>query len=239
MVMSSDSIDAPVFGKESAVYNLLEQYPSSPYSLDACLRRNQLLHEITVLKVLRVEDRRLVERWAAELCAAVAWVESLGLAHTDLRPPNLLLNERNHLKLTDIDCVARIRESLSGNPPRWARLYNDPVTGHGCHGVDGPETEQSAIGSLLYCMTRGHEPYWQPEGVPRSTLWNYLLDCIIGRCWNGWYESIKKVAEAGTHSRVLQTWATPRSSVLSIVLGSERRCCRLLQEGLLNNDEAQ
>ena len=45
------------------------------------------------LEVLRVEDRRLVERWAAELSAAVAWLESLGLVHADLRPPNILFDD--------------------------------------------------------------------------------------------------------------------------------------------------
>jgi atypical protein kinase C zeta type len=139
-------------------------------SLDTRLRRNQILDKLTVLEVLRVEDGRLVERWAAELCAAVAWLESLGFAHTDLRPPNTLFDERDHLKLTDFDCVARIGERSHGNAPPWALLYNDPVTGHGHSGVDGPKNEQFAIGSLLYCMTRGHESYWQPPGVPEPSV---------------------------------------------------------------------
>jgi atypical protein kinase C zeta type len=213
-------VNGKVFGKENAIYHIFKQHPPCPYvmqsfyrtpianflpamveSLDTRLRRNQILDKLTVLEVLRVEDRRLVERWAAELCAAVAWLESLGFAHIDLRPPNILFDERDHLKLTDFDCVARIGERPHGNAPPWARLYNDPVTGHGHSGVDGPQNEQFAIGSLLYCMTRGHEPYWQPPGVPEPSVVELfrkgifppvesesdMLDCIINRCWNGWY----------------------------------------------------
>lgn len=49
-------------------------------NLDTRLQRNQRREMHRVLQVLRTKDRHLVERWAAEFCAAVAWIESLGLA---------------------------------------------------------------------------------------------------------------------------------------------------------------
>ena len=48
-----------------------------------------------------------------DLCGAVAWLESLGLVHGDLRPDNLLLDKGDHLKLVDFDCAEEIgTESL-------------------------------------------------------------------------------------------------------------------------------
>jgi atypical protein kinase C zeta type len=55
-------------------------------ALDIRLRDNQRRDKPTVLEVLRVEPRQLVERWTAQLCAAVAWLESLGLTHNDPAP---------------------------------------------------------------------------------------------------------------------------------------------------------
>jgi atypical protein kinase C zeta type len=100
-------LDAAELVRENAIYDIMEQHPPSPYvmqsiyrtpianflpsmvkSPDTRLRRNQVLDKLTVLEVLRVEDRHLVERWAAQLSAANAWLESLVLVHTDLRPAN-------------------------------------------------------------------------------------------------------------------------------------------------------
>jgi atypical protein kinase C zeta type len=71
---------------------------------------------------------------------------------------------------------------------------------------------QFAIGSLLYCMTRGHEPYWRPEdpdprisdlfrkGIfPEVNSMGDALDSIIDGCWNTRYATVKDLAEATTH----------------------------------------
>jgi atypical protein kinase C zeta type len=104
----------------------------------------------------------------------------------------------------------RIGDAAVGNSPPWARLFPDPLTGRGHFGVYGPTTEQFAIGSLLYCMTRGHEPYGHPDDDPdldtirlfKNEIFPPLqadddaLDGIINRCWTGSYGSIKDLAEA-------------------------------------------
>lgn len=258
--------------RENAIYDIFEQHTPCPYviqsfyrtananflpfmlaSLDTRLQRNQRREKHKVLQVLRVEDRYLIERWAAELCAAVAWIESLGLVHGDLRPPNILFDERDHLKLTDFDCVARIGDASHGNAPPWARLYPDPLTGKGRWGLYGPKTEQFAIGSLLYCMTRGHEPYGHPEednpeldivglfkeGVfPRVNATGDVLDYIIARCWAGWYESIKDLAEAA--SQLPGAIDMGAATIFSAEYCAQRRneCCQLVQKGLLEMDGA-
>ena len=267
------NVDSDELERENAIYDILEQHAPCPYvmqsfyrmakasflpfmpsCLDTRLRRNQICEKHKVLQVLRVEDRRLVERWAAELSAANAWLESLGLVHADLRPPNILFDERDHLKLTDFDCVERIGTASQGNAPPWARLYPDPETGGGWFGVYGPKTEQFAIGSILYYMTRGHEPYEDPnedgpepdivklfkKGVfPQVEAESDALDLIIDRCWAGWYESIKDLAEASTHLPGAADIGDAASFSTDYCAQKRVECCQLLQEGLLEMDNAE
>lgn len=258
--------------RENAIYDIFEKHTPCPYviqsfyrtananflpfmltSLDIRLQRNQRREKHKVLQVLRIENRHLIERWAAELCAAVAWIESLDLVHGDLRPPNILFDERDHLKLTDFDCVAHIGDASDGNAPPWARLYPDPLTGKGRWGLYGPKTEQFAVGSLLYCMTRGHEPYGHPqednpeldvvklfkEGVfPRLNAERDAVDYIIDRCWAGWYESIKDLAEAAAQLPGAVDMGAATTFSAEYCARNRNECCRLIQEGLLDMDGA-
>ncbi|KAL2186539.1 kinase-like protein [Thermothelomyces heterothallicus CBS 203.75] len=271
VVKYSRDIGAGEIERENAIYDIFEQYTPCPYvmqsfyrtananflpfmlaSLDARLKRNQRREKHKVLQVLRIEERHLIERWAAELCAAVAWIESLGLVHGDLRPPNILFDEQDHLKLTDFDCVARIGDASSGNAPPWARLYPDPLTGKGRWGLYGPKTEQFAIGSLLYCMTRGHEPYGHPEDNPeldvvrlfKEGIFPHLntegdeLDCIIDRSWTGYYESIKDLAEVAAHLPGARDMGAATTFSAEYCARKRNECRQLVQEGLLEIDDA-
>lgn len=182
-----------------------------------------------------------------ELSGAVAWLESLDLVHGDLRPENLVLDGGDHLKLVDFDCVEKIGTKSCGRPPPWARLLGQEA-GHqkGTWGINGPQTEQFAIGSILYTMTRGHEPY---EGQERGSniirrlqnmdfpeLGNDWLDMIIYRCWRGLYESVESLAKetAGLGGAV----NLPRATVLEDWYVAEKRdrCQRLVDDGLLQED---
>lgn len=55
----------------------------------------------------KLEPLPLRKEWVNDLAQAVAFLESLNLAHGDLRPENILL-DRNRLKLSDFDCTAEI-----------------------------------------------------------------------------------------------------------------------------------
>ena len=39
------------------------------------------------------------------LAKGVAWLESLGLAHGDLRPENVLVDKQDRVKIADFDCT--------------------------------------------------------------------------------------------------------------------------------------
>jgi serine/threonine protein kinase len=38
-----------------------------------------------------------------EFANGIAWLESLGFTHGDIRPENVLLNNQDHLKVADFD----------------------------------------------------------------------------------------------------------------------------------------
>jgi atypical protein kinase C zeta type len=68
-----------------------------------------------------------------------------------------LLDRRDHLKLVDFDFVEKIGTESRRSPPPWARLLGQEASSQkGTWGINGPQTEQFAIGSIIYIMTRGH-----------------------------------------------------------------------------------
>lgn len=58
-------------------------------------------------KVEKLDPLPLRKEWMNDLAQAVAFLETLNLAHGDLRTENILL-DRNRQKLSDFDCTAEI-----------------------------------------------------------------------------------------------------------------------------------
>jgi serine/threonine protein kinase len=89
-----------------------------------------------VKEVTATAPKYLIRRWLMELCNADAWLESLGYVHGDIRPPNLLLDSQEHLKLADFDYVAPIGTAAELNCPPWARVLGDEAGDrkNTCHG---------------------------------------------------------------------------------------------------------
>lgn len=120
-------------------------------------------------------------------------MESLGLVHGDLRPDNLLLDIGDRLKLVDFDSAQKVGTESYGSPPPWGRLLGQETGSQkGTWGINGPQAEQFAIGSIVYTITRGHEPYEDQERGPSIVrrlqnmefpeLGDDFLDPIIDRC---------------------------------------------------------
>jgi len=96
-----------------------------------------------------------------DLARAVAFLESLNLAHGDLRPENVLL-DRDRLKLSDSDCTAEIGADFEACMAPYGRILSGTETNQGRRGTSGflgPRTEQFALGSLYYLMNYGFEVY--------------------------------------------------------------------------------
>lgn len=226
--------------------NFLPYLPGG--TLENRLQRNQRQEEGINVEVVKIEDRHLIERWTAELCAAVAWLESLELIHGDLRPTNILIDAEDHFKLIDFDSTESIGTESYGNAPPWARLRPEDGIGEGSFGFYGPKTEQFTIGSLVYNMTRGFEPYGdldRPEGdvidllkdniFPR-TQEDDALDRIINRCWRGSYTSTGDLSRET--ALLLGAADMPTTVPLSAdyCAAMRKECDELIMSGLLEKD---
>lgn len=177
-------------------------------NLEARLRAHQVREGREFVSVRSPVPTNLVSRWMAELADAMAWLEKLGLAHGDIRPSNLLLNSADHLKLADFDCAAELgRQELEAGAPPYARLQGlEAGEQKGTFGLLGPRTEQFAIGSVFYYLTRGYEPYEDTPGLGPEVV--YLLqnkqfpltnpddarDAVIRKCWHGDFSSVQQLA---------------------------------------------
>ncbi|KAI4210387.1 MAG: hypothetical protein LQ351_006754 [Letrouitia transgressa] len=84
-------------------------------------------------------------RWIRQLVSAVAWLESLGYAHGDLRPANILLDTRDTIKIGDFDSTVRFGEQLLVSTAPFCKLEGDYEAPRA-----SPFSEQYAIGSYVY-----------------------------------------------------------------------------------------
>jgi len=122
--------------------------------------------------------------------------------------PNLLLDSNDHLKLIDFDNTIEAGSVFDGCQPPYSRLLGDEAADdRGTFRYHGPRTEQFAIGSIFYYMTRDYELYdneWfgenhgkmivrllQERKFPKVNENN--IDTIIHKCWQGQFGLIESL----------------------------------------------
>lgn len=180
--------------------------------------------------------------WRAEISGtcACAWLENIGLAHCDLRPENIVIND-NHAKVIDFDHSVQIGLPLEIGTEPFARKSVD-----GSYGLAGPAIEQFAIGSILYCLTRGFNPYedkWFGQDhrihivkMLRNgefpQLETHPWDIVINSCWAGNFETVKDLY-INIHLLIGQIKSTPLLDQTTI---EERRleCKRAVEDRLVS-----
>ncbi|EER42688.1 protein kinase [Histoplasma capsulatum var. duboisii H88] len=224
------------FQRELKIYEAFSQHPPCPsvvqcfhytnngifleYMRDVCLSyRIQCNHvrdqqTMVVTKVAKLEPLSLRKEWMNDLAQAVAFLESLNLAHGDLRPENILL-DCDRLKLSDFDCTAEIGTYFEACIPPYGRVLNSNETDQGSSGSAGflgPRTEQFALGSLYYLINYGFEVYGDrcltedPKEHGRKTVdllqnmefpkldGDPPIDNIINKCWHNKYSTVAELA---------------------------------------------
>lgn len=167
-----------------------------------------------VTKVELLEPLLLRKEWMNDLAQAVAFLESLNIAHGDLRPENILL-DCDRLKLCDFDCTDKFGADFETCMAPYGRILNSDEADHGRRGTSGflgPRTEQFALGSLFYLINYGFEVYGDRcltedphEHGPMvvDLLQNMvfpklngdpLIDDIIDKCWHNKFVTIAELA---------------------------------------------
>ena len=125
----------------------------------------------------------------------------IGLAHCDLRLENIAI-DGDHAIVIDFDHSDQVGSPLEIGTEPFARKSDD-----GSYGLAGPVTEQFAMGSILYCLTRGHKPYedkWfgkdhrihigkmlRNREFPQ--LETHQWDIVIDNCWAGRFRTVGKL----------------------------------------------
>lgn len=184
-------------------------------SLCSRIQNNHIRDEETsIVTVEKLEPLSLRKEWMNDLAQAVAFLESLNLAHGDLRPENILL-DRDRLKLSDFDCTAEIGTDFEACMAPYGRILNGDELDQGRRGSSGflgPRTEQFALGSLYYLINYGFEVYGDrcltedPNEHGRKVVdllqemefpklnGDPLIDDIINKCWHNNYATTAELA---------------------------------------------
>ncbi|PVH79396.1 hypothetical protein DL98DRAFT_461192 [Cadophora sp. DSE1049] len=179
--------------------------------------------------------------WRAEISGACAWLEQIGLAHCDLRPENIII-DGDHAKVIDFDHSVQVDSPLDIGTEPFARKSVD-----GSYGLAGPVTEQFAMGSILFCLTRGYQPY-ENEGFGKDhrihmgkslqdrefpQLETHQWDIVISSCWEGNFRTVKEL-HTEIESLTGQIESTP---LLDQTTFKERRaeCERAVKDGLIRS----
>ncbi|KAL4903674.1 hypothetical protein BDW74DRAFT_185999 [Aspergillus multicolor] len=219
------------FHRELEIYRIFSQNDPCP-SIVQCFyfSENGIFLEYMRGKSLfsRIQNNHIYDRqtmvvtkeWMNDLAQAVAYLESLNLAHGDLRPENILL-DRDRLKLSDFDCTAKIGAEYEACMAPYGRILNSRDTDQGkpgTFGFLGPRTEQFALGSLFYLINYGFEVYGDRcltedpyehgpkvvdllQNVEFPTLdGNPQLDDIINKCCHDKYVTVSELA---AHTKLL------------------------------------
>lgn len=132
----------------SAVDGML--FMVSPFFANGDLRRR--LDESGGRPMLLAEALRV----ASQVCRALESVHAAGISHRDVKPENILLDERGDAYLGDFglafQCAASGDSGVAGTP---AYLAPDQIE----HPPGGPASDLYSLGCVLYELTTGSPPF--------------------------------------------------------------------------------
>ncbi|KAM5444341.1 putative aspartate kinase [Microsporum ferrugineum] len=203
-----------------------------------------------LISVKQYEDPTLIARWIQQLSSALAFIEKLGYNHNDLHPRNFLLDENLNLKLSDFDRATTIGQFLEGHIPPWAIMLSaGPL--QNTYGLTSARTEQFALGTFLYTMVYGHEPYEDihlqednPDELRRrframefpELNRHEIFDGLISACWHNVYPTMALVAY--DFKRKTKDIASPPNYRVIDYAKEKRACVAMIQGGLLGPELA-
>ncbi|KAM3510799.1 hypothetical protein MY11210_005580 [Beauveria gryllotalpidicola] len=142
----------------------------------------------------------LKHAWTRHAVEAVAVVHSASIIHCDVTPRNFLLNEALELHLSDF-----AGSSVSGSPPSITTSPRFQRPGWTLESPPIYADDLFALGSVLYYIQTGHEPYYDltedevqdrfnAMAFPDVSTLNY--GGIIHKCWTGDWSNAQKIIDA-------------------------------------------
>ena len=126
-----------------------------------------------------VADGPLECRRAAEvvrqLAEALAYAHACGVVHRDVKPANVLLDDKGEVHLADFGLARRTDEGTEALTREGAVLgtpaYMAPEQAEGQHGEPLPASDQYSLGAVLYELLTGEAPF---SGPPAIVLYNVI-----------------------------------------------------------------
>jgi serine/threonine protein kinase/WD40 repeat protein len=122
----------------------------------------------------RVKDNRSEFRqaaeWVRQLAEALAYAHSEGIVHRDIKPDNIMLDEKSIPQIMDFGLAKRANEdsamttdgSIVGTP-----AYMPPEQARGDLSNTGPHSDQYSLGVVFYELLTGRRPF---EGPPYAVI---------------------------------------------------------------------
>lgn len=101
----------------------------------------------------------VVRFWIAELCSAVAHLHSQGIVHRDIKPDNVLLDEKGHAHLTDFNIGCKLtpeKPYLTSQSGTVAYMAPEVFRATGGYGTS---VDWWAIGVVFYECIYGKRPF--------------------------------------------------------------------------------
>ncbi|KAM3446742.1 hypothetical protein MY3296_009385 [Beauveria thailandica] len=142
----------------------------------------------------------LKHAWTRHAVEAVAVVHSASIIHCDVTPRNFLLNDALELHISDF-----AGSSVSGSPPSITTSPRFQRPGWTLESPPIYADDLFALGSVLYYIQTGHEPYddlTEDEVQDRFTAMAFpdvsslLYGEIIHRCWTGDWSNARQIVDA-------------------------------------------
>ena len=97
--------------------------------------------------------------WVAAAARIVHAAHERGIIHCDLKPSNLLLDQRGRIRVTDFGLAVRLADDEPGRLMAGTPAFMAPEQVDRCWGPLSPRTDVWGLGAVLYFLLFGQPPH--------------------------------------------------------------------------------